>query len=256
MPAPQKPIGHRVTFDADQVAKVACFHDAKTPLAVPMAKLVAALQKFVDVHFAPVWGTPCRLVAASGPVAGAWGLAFLDDADAADVLGYHDLTADGLPLSKVFLNTLAHPKTDTSVTASHEIAEMLVDPAVNLYSSGANPKTMYAYEMADPVEEETFQVDGLPMSDFVYPAYFESFRKPGSARFDHLGKLSAPFTLRPGGYQIVLQGNSWTQLHGSSRKARDFAKEDRRQHRSELRKVGATRRSSARLGKAIGGGSR
>jgi len=51
---------------------------------------------------------------------------------------------------------------------------------------------MYAYESADPVEEETFKVDGVEMSDFVYPAYFEDFHEPGSTQFRSFEKIKTP----------------------------------------------------------------
>ena len=98
--------------------------------------LVAALQKYVDSHFAPVWGTPAWVVRSDGFVAGAWAMAFLDSADVQNALGYHDLTPDGLPLSKVFVQTTVQAGQKVSVTASHELAEMLVDPAINLCSTG------------------------------------------------------------------------------------------------------------------------
>src|SRR5213075_1538064 len=67
--------------------------------------IAAAFEKFVDQYFVPVWGTPARLVKATGFRKGAWALALLDRADVANALGYHDLTPDGLPLSKVFVQT-------------------------------------------------------------------------------------------------------------------------------------------------------
>jgi len=74
------------------------------------------------------------------------------------------------------------------------------------------------------------------MSDFVYPSYFEVFRKAGSVRFDQMGKVTKPFQILSGGYQIIFNGRSWTQVFGSRSKEKAFAKEDRRGHRSELRK--------------------
>jgi hypothetical protein len=49
--------------------------------------------------------------------------------------------------------------------------------------------------VADPVEELFFEVDAIPMTNFVYPAYFEAFHKKGSTRFDHMGALDRPFDL-------------------------------------------------------------
>jgi hypothetical protein len=42
---------------------------------------------------------------------------------------------------------------------------------------------MYAYETGS-VEQLSFKVNGIPMTDFVYPAYFEIFHKAGSVQFD------------------------------------------------------------------------
>jgi len=188
----------RGAFDQGQVPTVACFSQATVALGVDLDRLLGALQKFVDRHLAPVWGTPAKLVRASGFVRRAWAMVFLDDADVKDALAYHDLTPDGLPLAKIFVRTTLQNGDKVSVSAAHELAEMLVDPAINLASTG--PRNMlYAYETADPVESEEFPVDGVPMTDFVYPSYFEAFRKPGSTKFDHLRRLRRPFQILPGG---------------------------------------------------------
>jgi hypothetical protein len=225
----------RAAFEKGQVPTIACFNKATVPLGTPLATLVSALQRFVDQHFAPVWGTPARLVPATGFQKTAWALVFLDDADAANALAYHELTPDGLPISKVFVRTIARAGDSVSVSASHELAEMLVDPAINLLSTGPDPKTTYAYETADPVEALSFKVDGIPMTDFVYPSYFEVFRRPRSTRFDHLNKVTRPFQILRGGYQIVFRNGTWSNLTGSRAKARAFAREDRRLHRSVVR---------------------
>src|SRR3989442_12035648 len=114
-------------FDHGQVPTIACFNKAATALGVDFDRLVAALQKFVDEYFVPVWGTPARLVRTTGFRKGAWALAFLDTADVANALGYHDLTPDGLPLSKVFVKTTLAARQHVNVTACHEPAGMLVD---------------------------------------------------------------------------------------------------------------------------------
>ena len=179
-------------FDQGHAPTIACINAAQTPLGVDPDALISAMQKFVDTCFAPVWGTPAKLVTANRPIKGAWALVFLDNADAPGALGYHDLTPDGLPLSKIFVKTTLKDNQKVSVTACHELAEMLVDPAINLWSDA--PKgSMYAYEMCDAVEEIEFNIDGIAMSDFVYPAYFEVFRKPESAQFDYCKKVARPF---------------------------------------------------------------
>lgn len=220
---------------------MACINRASVPLGVDFGALVRALQRFLDDCFAPVWGTPARIVAARGYLPGAWAMEFWDDADAPGALGYHNLTPEGLPLSKVFVKTTARAGQKVSVTASHELAEMLVDPAINLWSDGPQG-SLYAYETADAVEEEEFLIDGVAMSDFVYPAYFEAFRKKGSAQFDYLKKVTRPFQVLKGGYSLVRQGGRISQIFGSAAKRKRFLMEDRRGHRSEARKASGRRR--------------
>jgi hypothetical protein len=223
-------------FNQGIAPTIACFNKATTPLGVDFDKLIAAMQEYVNKHVAPVWGTPAKLVKSTNFLKNAWAVVFLDDADAEDALAYHDLTPAGLPLSKVFVRTTIDSGNLVSVSASHELVEMLVDPAINLMTTGPNPKLVYAYESADPVEELSFKVNNIPMSDFVYPAYFEAFHKPKSVKFDHLNKVKKPFEILSGGYQIIFENGKWKQIYGSQAKEKRFAREDRRGHRSETRK--------------------
>ena len=116
--------------------------------------VVDALQQQVTNDFGPVWGVNAVLSIVphgSQPPAGSWWLTILDDADQAGALGYHDLTSEGLPLSKVFAATDLKYGNSWSVTASHELLEMLVDPNINLtvlvQTDSQTAGTLYAYEV-------------------------------------------------------------------------------------------------------------
>lgn len=231
-------------FNQGGVPTIACFNKATTPLGVDFGALVAAMQAFVDQHVAPVWGAPAKLVKSKGFVKNAWAMVFLDDADQPGALAYHDLTPDGLPISKVFVRTTLQNHDLVSVSASHELVEMLVDPAINMMTTGPDPKAVYAYESADPVEALSFKVNGIPMTDFVYPAYFEAFHKTGSVQFDRLKKVSKPFQILTGGYQIIFKNGKWSQVFGSASKKKRFALEDRRGHRSTKRRKRMLKRTS------------
>jgi len=231
-------------FDQGQIPDIAVFNQAETPLGLDLDAFVKALQKFVTTHVVPVWGTPARLIRTNGFKKGAWGFVLLDVADAENALAYHDLTPDGFPLSKVFVETIGDDGASLSIAASHELVEMLVDPAINLLSTGPDPKATYAYEAADPVEDDAlaFDVDGFKMTDFVFPSYFEGFRKPKSTKFDLQGKVTQPFQILKGGYQIIFKNGKWSQLTASVAKKKALAKEDRRGHRSEIRKIPLAKR--------------
>src|SRR5437762_2786688 len=223
-------------FNQGDIPKIAVFNKATIPLGVDLDQLIAAMQVYINQFIVPVWATPANLVKSTGFIKGAWAMVFLDDADQPGALAYHDLTPDGLPQSKVFVKTTIDNGDLVSVSASHELVEMLVDPAINLMSTGPDPKIIYGYESADPVETLSFKVQRIPMSDFVYPSYFEDFHKPRSVRFDQMNKVTRPFQILAGGYQIIFKNGAWSQVFGSEAKKRRFAREDRRGHRSEERK--------------------
>lgn len=239
-------------FDQGEIPTIACFNKATFDLKVDFDDLITAMQAYVDNFVAPIWGTPAKLIKTTDFQKGAWAVVFLDDADEAGALAYHELTPDGLPISKVFVKTTLDDGQLVSVSASHELVEMLVDPAINLMSTGPNPKTIYAYESADPVEALSFEVEGIEMSDFVFPSYFEDFHKPGSVHFDQMDKVTRPFQILSGGYQIIFKNGKWGQIFGSVAKKKAFAREDRDQHRSEQRAMAKPkwRRSEARRARA------
>src|SRR5581483_2134535 len=122
-----------------------------------------------------------------------------------------------------------------------------VDPGTNLFSAGPKSGRLYDYEVSDPVEEMFFELDGLPMCNFVYPAYFETFHKPGSVCFDHMGSLQEPFQLDKGGYQSYWEKGKEKTAWGSAAKKLRFQKEDRRGHRTTLHNKPRLKRSSERL---------
>jgi hypothetical protein len=232
-------------FNQGELPTIACFNNATTPLGVDLDALIVAMQAFVDEHVVPVWGTPAKLIRSDGFVKGAWAMVFLDDADQPGALAYHDLTPDGLPEAKVFVKTTLANNDLVSVSASHELVEMLVDPAINLLTTGPDPNVIYAYESADPVEELSFPVNDISMTDFAYPAYFEAFHTPGSTQFDYLKKVTKPFQILSGGYQIIFKNGKWSQVFGSVAKKKRFKNEDRRGHRSEQRRANPKEIASA-----------
>jgi hypothetical protein len=96
--------------------------------------------------------------------------------------------------------------------ASHEIAEAMADPGVNLCAIGPRLQ-ICAYEVCDPVERSTFNVNGLAMTNFVLPGWFHNYRQP---KYDYLGQCQNPFEILPGGYQSVLTARGWTPVYAAS----------------------------------------
>ncbi|MGZ6729381.1 MAG: hypothetical protein ACXVFC_08775, partial [Gaiellaceae bacterium] len=146
----------------------------------------------------------------------AWKLVFADHSDQAGALGYHDFTPDGRPISYVFAADDLKDGYNPTVTATHEIAEMIADPWISEAFQVSNTQ-FFAKEVCDPCEADKFaysiKVEPFPavqVSDFVLPKWFI----PGSTgQFDRNEKIQRPLQLLSGGYMSVfVSGRGWTQI--------------------------------------------
>ena len=129
--------------------------------------------------------------------------------DVDEALGYHEASAAGIPFGFVFTELAKELKEPWTVTLSHEALELIADPEVNLLVTGPHPgdpdrEVFHWYEMCDAVQNETYKVDGILVSNFLLPLYFTPFAEEGS-RNDFLGRLTKgkalqSFGINPGGY--------------------------------------------------------
>jgi len=174
-------------------------------------RMTHAVSKQLASDVAPIWGlVPALEFVKSGgkPTAGSCPCYVIDTPDIDDALGYHDEGSDGVPYIKVFVDpTLDNGGTAlagdnaVSVTLSHEVLELLGDSPANKWADG--PKGVdYAFELCDAVEGDVYEVDGVSVSNFVYPAFFDPHAAHGE-RLDHLRKLTRSFAMTSGGYQIT-----------------------------------------------------
>lgn len=132
-----------------------------------------------------------------------------DEADIENALGYHDINARGIPYGFVFMDLAKKLGEPWSTTLSHEVLELIGDPCVNLLSMGPHPASsdkivFHWFEMCDAVQAETYEIDGVEVSNFVLPLYFTDSDEPGG-RNDFLGTLHGgkslnSFGVNPGGY--------------------------------------------------------
>jgi hypothetical protein len=160
----------------------------------------------------------------NAPASGTWWVVFLDDSDQAGALAYHDLTNEGLPISKVFVKTILADNASVSVGATHEICEMAVDPWLN--SAYQDPQGVFwAGEVCDPVEDDQYgyKIDGILVTDFVTPNWFAHEYAQGA--IDLKGHANAAFQVLTGGYaQKFDPQQGWQQVTGSK------ARRSRRAH--------------------------
>lgn len=172
--------------------------------------VIPALQTQTSRDFAPIWHRDAKLTFYSGAntasiPASYWWIVVTDTSDTAGALGYHTLTSAGLPMGKVFAKTAMDAGASWTVTASHELLELLANPNVDLYAfiqSSDAAGTLYPLETGDPVEADAigYTINGVLVSDFVTPAWFQAWRGTSSARFDFGNHLTRPLQLASGGY--------------------------------------------------------
>lgn len=176
-----------------------------------VASYVAAQQIQVSRDFAPLWGADakCIFVAPDHPVPeAAWQVWFKDHTDQDGALGYHDVA--GNPIAYVFVADDLADGISWTVTASHEVLEMLGDPKITRVADVGGFE--YAYEACDACEDDQFAylINGHTMTDFVLPSWFDP---AGKAPFTFRNTIGAPLTLAAGGYIGVrtLPNGQWTQ---------------------------------------------
>ena len=180
--------------------------------------MVRALEKQWARDLLPIWGVDeadLTVVPANrSPPRGAWWLVLLDDTHQAHRLAYHDLTSDGLPVSKVFARTLLRRNASISVGASHELCEMAVDPWLNGAYQDDN-EVFWAGEICDPVQGDrySYAINGTPVADFVTPEWFGHAHRGARVDFKRHAKWS--FQVLAGGYaQKYETRRGWVHIHG------------------------------------------
>jgi hypothetical protein len=103
-----------------------------------------------------------------------------------DALGYHEQNNRGIPYGFVFTELSEALEESWTVTLSHEALELIGDPEVNLLVMGSHPKdrnrtVFHWYEMCDAVQAESYELDGVEVSNFVLPLYFTAARNGAGA---------------------------------------------------------------------------
>lgn len=183
-------------------------------------RVVRAVNRQIEGDFAPYWSLAAtlRLEGRSGQQPTKQSLADMrgdavlylwNEVDVDDAVGYHEINHRGIPYGFVFTEIAKQLEEPWSVTLSHEALELVADPEVNLLVMGPHPKQLkrdvfHWYEMCDAVQAETYELDGVEVSNFVLPLYFTGGDEKGG-RNDFLGRSHDGRTLRsfgvnPSGY--------------------------------------------------------
>ena len=186
--------------------------------------VTAAVQKQVTRDFTPLWGIAATVDAfedlASVPsdyrpvilfgdlsdlpgqlaprIGERQAQAVVDVLESDDIAGIHLAAITRQPFA------LASVAGVWPVTVSHETLEMLADPYGNRLVAAAHPlnrakRVNYLLEVCDPCLATYYTVNGLPVSDFYTPRYFDPVRAE-SVRYSYTGAIEEPLEILPGGY--------------------------------------------------------
>ena len=188
-----------------------------------LLRAIRAINRQIAEDFAPYWsfGAQLRLEGRGGR---AKGRNAIDPADMrgdailyvrdvvriTDAEGFHERHFTGIPYGIVFLEMSKKLNEDWTVTLSHEALELTGDPENNLLVQGPHPtkprhQVFHWFEMCDAVQNESYEIDGIHVSNFVLPLYFTSSDERGG-RNDFLGTITdegktlRSFSVNPGGY--------------------------------------------------------
>lgn len=199
--------------------QIAVINESTAISDADVLKMLPAFEQQWNKDLGPVWGVEAAaftfIPTSEPPASGTWWVVFLDDSDQANALAYHDLTNEGLPISKVFVKTILADKASVSVGATHEICEMAVDPWLN--SAYQDPQGVFwAGEVCDPVEDDQYgyEIDGILVTDFVTPNWFAHQYSQGD--IDLKDHTQSAFEVLSGGYaQKFDPQQGWVQVTGS-----------------------------------------
>jgi hypothetical protein len=214
-----RPVSRAVAFDRGSPV-IVVRNESELPGA-EVRRVVRAVQKQVDRDFFPLWGWRAKLVFEPARAV-ARAMSLIVKGRNAEFDGYH-FTPKGLPVGYVFTRDEHDQLVENwSVTVSHEVLEMIADPGANLYAYGhyTTPRSRrrrnayVGYEVCDAVQEKRYVIDGVKVSDFVVPEWFEPERPRGSMRFSFKGAVNRPFGLAPGGYMDVQVGGQLITVDG------------------------------------------
>jgi len=202
---------------------------------------IRAINRQIMEDFMPIWGSGyrCKLHASpygpgevevirEDPVQAEAVIYFVDEANIASALGYHDLNNSEVPVGFVFTDL-----GDWTVKFSHEALELIVDPTINILVPGPDPRQpdnpdawlLHTYEVCDAVERTDYRIDGISVSNFVTPHYFAEGDAPGT-RNDFLGVGVDSFGVTPGSHMGTVDPTdfSWVEILGSKYPSRNLSK--------------------------------
>ena len=154
--------------------------------------VIRVLNRQIKRDFSPFWGLPAEVRLHKGgpmpvPKDGKVGHIHLHNSGMA--VGFHRDEDSGIPAGFVNVDIpkkmqRADPWLTWTVSLSHEVLELIADPHLNVFVRGPHPtirgRMVYYYrEVCDPVQGLTYRIDGMHISNFVLPHYYNAVEQKG-----------------------------------------------------------------------------
>jgi len=189
-------------------------------------KDIPAWEHAVNVDFASYWHTArfnlIFIGRAPAPV-GQMSAVFVKKGPIKGALAYHTIGGNA-PAITVYSGTGNYYGYDNSISFTHELFELAADPVTSYLNVGwpsdyyyvekstgvlkqsYNSAIGWFSEVCDPVEADWYTINGVRISDFVTPSWFND---GVGDRYDFMGLANQPYWIRPGGYAMYLDTNGW-----------------------------------------------
>ncbi len=132
--------------------------------------------------------------------------------EAPGALAYHDVDENGKPYGRIGVKTTLDAGETVSSAASHEAVELFCDTFCQDWMFSNRLRALVAKEACDPCQSQSYEIDGVEVSDFVLPTYFEE--GTSAARFTYRDNVSESFGIASGGYQIRMKAGTVTNVFG------------------------------------------
>src|SRR3974390_3135954 len=198
---------------------VAIIDDTKTINEGNLAILAGALNAQIQNDVAPYWHVAATCSAYPTGLIHTWSIHIQQQLDQPGALGYHT-DDNNQPIAYVELTS------DYTVTVSHELLEMLVDPyGCRMTTAGLidgldyanfglgipSERVAYLLEVCDPCESSSYQTGGVAVSDFLLPSWYRTF--PGPGAYTHMQSCTKPCQVNDGGYvSFCNKEREWYQV--------------------------------------------
>jgi len=206
--------------DINPTVRVGLVSEVKELSMGTLKRVATVLQRQVSRDVKPIWSVDAKIdvfKTSKDVPSGVWPMIIRKDIGVPGAVGFHS-DKDGVPYSLV---THSSDIGAWTVTASYELLDMLVDPFGKRTIPGPSPNPAdrskvvnFLVEICQPVGGNAYKIDGVQVSDFVKPAFYDPLKKDETGEpYSFKGTVKEPGKIAKGGYMSWQdkETNEWHQ---------------------------------------------